>query len=60
MNPTWSDQSGTAPRRVFERIGDDHFLAQVVPGGKEAGSELLLTPEQMERQVQRVEVASVR
>jgi hypothetical protein len=60
MNPTWSDQARTAPRLVFERIGDDHFLAQVVPGGKGAGSELLLTPEQMERQVQRVEVASVR
>jgi hypothetical protein len=60
MNPMWSDQAGTVPRLVFERIGEDHFLAQVVAGGKEAGRELLLTPAQMERQIQRVEVASVR
>jgi hypothetical protein len=60
MNPMWSDQAWTAPRLVFERIGEDHFLAQIVAGGKEEGSELLLTPAQMERQIQRVEVASVR
>jgi len=59
MNPMSSDEAGTAPRLVFERIGEDHFLAQVVAGPNE-GSEILLTPAQMERQIQRVEVASVR
>ena len=59
MNPMSVDEAGTAPRLVFERIGEDHFLAQVVAGPEE-GSEILLTPAQMERQIQRVEVASVR
>ena len=59
MNPMSSDETGTAPRLVFERIGEDHFLAQVVAGPKE-GSETLLTPAQMERQIQRMEIESVR
>ena len=59
MNPMWSDEPGVAPRLVFERIGEDHFLSQVVAGDKEGG-EILLTPAQMERQIPRAEVASVR
>ena len=60
INPTSADETETAPRLVFERIGEDHFLERVVAGGKERGSETLLTPAQMERQIQRVEAASVR
>ena len=59
MNPMSAGEAWTAPRLVFERIGEDHFLSQVVAGRKEA-SETLLTPAQMERQIQRVEVASDR
>jgi hypothetical protein len=59
MNRMSADQAGTEPRLVFERIGGDNFLAQVVAGPRE-GSESLLTPAQMERQIQRAEVASVR
>ena len=59
MNPMSTGEAWTAPRLVFERIGEDHFLSQVVAGAK-AGSEVLLTPAQMERQIQRVEVASDR
>jgi len=59
MNPMSTNEAWTAPRLVFERIGEDHFLSQVVAGPKE-GSESPLTPAQMERQIQRVEVASVR
>jgi hypothetical protein len=59
MNPMSTNEAWTAPRLVFERIGEDHFLSQVVAGPKE-GSESLLTPAQMERQSQRAEVASVR
>ena len=59
MNPMSTGEAWTAPRLVFERIGEDHFLSQVVAGRKEA-SETLLTPAQMERQIQRVEVASDR
>ena len=59
MNPMSFDQAVTEPRLVFERIGEDHFLAQVVAGPKE-GTEILLTPAQMERQIPRAEVASVR
>ena len=59
MNPMSTGEAWTAPRLVFERIGEDHFLSQVVAGRK-GGSEVLLTPAQMERQIQRVEVASDR
>ena len=59
MNPMSTDVPWTAPRLVFERIGEDHFLSQIVAGPKE-GSEILLTAAQMERQIQRVEVASDR
>lgn len=59
MNPMSSDEAGPAPRLVFDRIGEDHFLAQVVAGDK-VGSEILLTPAQMERQISHMQVASVR
>ena len=52
MNPMSTGEAWTAPRLVFERIGEDHFLSQVVAGRKE-GAETLLTPAQMERQIQR-------
>ena len=59
MSPMSSDLAGLEPRLVFEKIGEDHFLAQVVAGAKE-GREILLTPTEMERQIPRVEVGSVR
>ena len=59
MSPMSSDLAGLEPRLVFERIGEDHFLAQVVAGDKE-GREILLTPAQMERQISRVDDVSVR
>jgi hypothetical protein len=59
MNPMAPDRAGSAPKLVFERIGADHFLSQVVAEGKE-GREVLLTPASMEREIERVTIASVR
>lgn len=59
MNPMSADKAGDTPRLVFERVGADHFLSQVVGDGKE-GWEVLLTPAEMERAIERVTLASAR
>ena len=59
MNPMSLDRPGSEPRLVFERIGTEQFLSQIVGEGKD-GLEVLLTPADMERQIERVTLASVR
>lgn len=59
MNPMLLHRAGSEPKLVFERIGAEHFLSQIVGEGK-GGLELLHTPADMERQLERVPVASVR
>ena len=59
MNPMSADKAGETPRLVFEQVGEDHFLTQVVADGK-AGREVLLTPADMEREIERETNASVR
>lgn len=59
MNPMLLDRAGAQSRLVFERVGAEHFLSQIVGDGKE-GLELLLKPAEMERELERLTVASAR
>ena len=47
------DREASTPELVFERFGGQHFLSQIIGEGRE-GREILLTPEIMERELQRV------
>jgi hypothetical protein len=58
MNPMALDRAGSASKLVFERVGPEHFLSQIVGEGKE-GLELLQTPAEMERELERLTPASV-
>ena len=53
--PTLKAQAFT----IQQRIGTEQFLSQIVGEGKD-GLEVLLTPADMERQIERVTLASVR
>ena len=56
--PDGTDRAGSESKLVFERVGPEHFLSQVVGEGKE-GLELLQTPADMERELERLTPASV-
>jgi len=49
------DREASTPELVFERFGGQHFLSQII-GERNEGREILLTPEIMERELQRVEL----
>jgi hypothetical protein len=53
------DRAGSHSKLVFEQVGQEHFLSQIVGDGKE-GLELLLKPADMERELQRLTLASAR
>ena len=53
------DRAGSQSKLVFERVGPEHFLSQIVGDGKE-GLELLQKPADMERELERLTLASVR
>lgn len=59
MNPMSLDRAGSEPKLVFERVGPEHFLSQILGDDKE-GLEILQTPADMERELERLTVASVR
>ena len=47
------DREASTPELVFERFGGQHFLSQII-GERNEGREILLTPEIMARELQRV------
>jgi hypothetical protein len=59
MNPMSLDRAGAEPKLVFERVGPEHFLSQIVGDDKE-GLEIIQTPADMERELERLTLASVR
>jgi hypothetical protein len=59
MNPMLLDRAGSHSKLVFERVGPEHFLSQIVGDGKE-GLELPLKPADMERELERLTLASAR
>ena len=59
MNPMSLDRAASQPKLVFERVGPEHFLSQIVGDDKE-GLELLLKPADMERELERLTLTSVR
>jgi hypothetical protein len=47
------DRKASTPELVFERFGGQNFLSQIIGEGRQ-GREILLAPEIMERELQRV------
>jgi hypothetical protein len=59
MNPMSLDRPASEPKLVFERVGPEHFLSQIVGDGGD-GLEIVLKPADMERELERLTLASVR
>ncbi len=59
MNAMAADKAGQGARLVFERVGGEHFLSQVVGGGRD-GREVLVQTAAPERSTNQASIADVR
>ena len=59
MNAMAADKAGQGARLVFERVGGEHFLSQVVGGGRD-GREVLVQTAAPERSTDQASIADVR